>query len=209
MPGRLPIAILVALAACCWLLVLVILGTTADIGFFKPFAVVVGFLSLGLAAFDRWGWRWPGIRRITGRPIVEGTYRGEIRTEWASPASGEPPEPVAAALVIRQTFTAMTVTVFTAESTSESLTASLDEAADGRFSVVGLYRNEPRLSVQDRSRVHHGGLRLQVAGAAKDRLQGSYWTDRRSQGELELHWVSEKRASDFVEAEGMTAETAS
>ncbi|MBL8725277.1 MAG: hypothetical protein JNK49_14610 [Planctomycetes bacterium] len=202
MPGRLPISILVGLAACTWVLVLVVAGGEVDWWFARPFSFVVGVISVVLACFDRWVWRWPGLRAAVRRPDLGGTYWGVIRSEWVNHETGLKPTPISAAVVIRQTYTALTVTVFTADSFSSTIAAELSEEPDGRFSVAGLYRNEPRLSVQDGSRIHYGGLRLYLAGP-DTRLHGSYWTDRDTKGEMEFTRVSAKRAADYVEARGL------
>lgn len=207
MPGRLPLSILVGLAACTWALVLVVTGSNLGWEFAKPFSLVVGVVSGALAGFDRWLWRWPGIRTAVGRPDLEGTYWGVIRSEWVNPDTGQKPAPIPAAIVIKQTYTCITVTLCTAESTSSTIAATLDEGPDGRFAVAGLYRNEPRLSVQERSRMHHGGVRLHLAGP-DTRLHGSYWTDRDSKGEMEFTRVSAKRAADFAEAKGLAEQGA-
>lgn len=203
MPGRLPISILVGLAACTWALVLVVAGSDVGWEFAKPFSLVVGVISGALAGFDRWVWRWPGVRGVVGRPDLEGTYWGVIRSEWVNPETGQKHTPIPAAVVIRQSYTAITVTLFTADSSSSTIAAALDELPDGRFAVAGLYRSEPRLSVQGRSRMHHGGLRLHLAGP-DTRLHGSYWTDRGTQGEMEFSRVSQKRSADFTEASGLS-----
>jgi hypothetical protein len=207
-PGRFPITILVGLAACTWVLVLIVEGSKVGWDFAKPFSLVVGVISVALAAFDRavWQavWHWPGVRKMVGRPNVEGTYWGAVRTEWVDPTTGQKPPPTQAALVIRQSYTALTLTLFTDESASSTIAASVHQEADGRFLVASLYRNEPRLSVQERSRMHHGAVRLHLAGP-DSRLHGSYWTDRSTHGEMEFSRISPKRASDFTEAKGMTA----
>ncbi len=205
MPGRLPIAILVGLAACTWALVLVVAGSEVGWEFAKPFSLVVGVISGALAGFDRWVWRWPGIRAAVGRPDLEGTYLGEVRSEWVNPESGAKPAPIPAALVIKQAYTALTVTLFTCENESVTLAASLECAADGRHAVVWMYRAEPRLAVRDRNSMHHGAARLNVAGAG--RLNGSYWTDRKTQGEMEFSRVSTTRAADFTEAHALAQST--
>ena len=201
MPGRLPISILVGLAACTWALVLVVAGSEIGWGFAKPFSVVVGVISVALAGFDRWLWRWPLVRSVVGRPDLQGTYWGVIRSEWLNPDGGQKPEPIPAAVVIRQTYTTTTLTLFTAESSSTTIAAALYEGPDGRFAVAGLYRNEPRLPLQKQSRMHHGGIRLHLAGTGTDtRLDGNYWTDRSTHGEMDLVRISRLRASDFTEA---------
>lgn len=201
MSTKLPVKIVVGLAACTWALVLFVQGAPVNPAFFRPMSIVVGLVSTTLAVFDRWGWRWPVLRRLVGQPDLEGTWIGEIRSAWVNPLTGLQIGPIRAALVIRQTFTTLTVTLYTKESQSVTTAASLLEEPDGRFAVTGIYRNDPRLSVQGRSRPHFGGLRLQAVGTGEDRLVGSYWTDRCTSGEMEFRFVERARARDFEAAE--------
>ncbi len=207
MPGRLHISILVGLVACTWAVVLVVAGSEIGWEFAKPFSLVVGFISGVLACFDRWLWRWPLVRVVAGRPDLEGTYWGRIRSEWVDPATGQEVVPISAALVIRQSYFNIIATVFTEESASTTIAAALDRASDDRFTLSVVYRNEPRLSLQDHSRIHHGGVRLQLAGP-NIRLHGSYWTDRNTKGEMEFTHVSRNRATDFEEGKAIAGQGA-
>ena len=203
MPGRLPLSILIGLAACTWALVLFILGSDVDATFFKPFSVVIGVIAGALAAFDRWVWSWPLVRSVHGRPHLGGTYVGEIRSDWTNPETGEQPPPIPAAIVIAQTFTGLSVALCTAESASTTVAAALVGTSDDRQLVAGIYRNEPRLSIQARSRVHYGGLKLNVGGQSGERLHGSYWTDRGTSGELDFTFLARVRAKDFESASAL------
>jgi SMODS-associating 2TM, beta-strand rich effector domain len=201
MTGQAHISALVWVAACTWAIALLINGTDVSWEYAKPFSVVVSVVSGVIVLFDRWLWRLPFVNSLVGRPKLEGTYWGELRSEWTD-ATGQRVAPIPIAMVVRQTHTTLTLTLFTPESSSTTLAAAIELAPDGRYSVVGVYRNEPKLSIQDRSRVHHGGLRLQVIESPAQ-LVGSYWTDRRTQGEIELARVSTGRAASYSAARDM------
>jgi SMODS-associating 2TM, beta-strand rich effector domain len=62
----------------------------------------------------------------------------------------------------------------------------LDRTGDGVYGLYSIYRNTPRLSVRHRSPIHHGALMLDISGEPASQLEGFYWTDRRTMGELEL-----------------------
>jgi hypothetical protein len=47
-----------------------------------------------------------------------------------------------------------------------------------------MYLNKPQMSVEHRSRIHHGSTSLELVGRPVSKLMGSYWTDRDSKGEL-------------------------
>jgi len=53
--------------------------------------------------------------------------------------------------------------------------------------VSGVYRNEPRFLVRDRSAIHYGAVWLKVVERPSKEIVGHYWTDRETGGEIELH----------------------
>jgi len=57
---------------------------------------------------------------------------------------------------------------------------------DGVFVLESTYLNEPKLPKQDKSHMHYGAMRLNVARAKQLTLSGVYWTQRGSVGELSL-----------------------
>lgn len=204
MTARLPRTMLVGVMLCTWVLVAGICRL-AEPSALIPVFIGVGVVSTLLAAFDRGVWRWPVVRAFVRRPDVEGTWIGEIHSEWRDPRTGEQVPPIPAALVVRQTYCDIVVSQFTAASSSVTISAAMTEDSDGRWLVVGLYRNEPRLPHQDFSRIHHGGLRMHLAVGAPQRLQGVYWTDRGNRGELEFRFVTATRAHDFTAAQELAA----
>lgn len=133
------------------------------------------------------------------RPRLEGTWWGELRSNYADP-SGKPLGPIPVALVIRQSSTSLSVSLHSRESSSSTLVAELIVDDDGRTVLVGIYRNEPRLPRQDTSRMHHGSIKLLVVEGPESRLRGTYWTDRSTSGEMELRLVARRRVLDFVTA---------
>src|SRR5687767_5494889 len=59
-------------------------------------------------------------------------------------------------------------------------------ADNGNKSLVYSYMSTPRLTVRDRSSMHHGTALLEIRNTPTKELCGEYWTDRRSTGEIEL-----------------------
>lgn len=88
----------------------------------------------------------------------------------------------------------------TAESTSELVAERILVAADGVSQTVGVYVNQPKLSVRERSAIHYGALLLDVHGDPPTSLEGSYWTDRDSRGTMHLTDRRRKVFSSYEEA---------
>src|SRR4051794_39187360 len=72
-----------------------------------PAVTVAGLLLL---AFNRWIWHFPGIRKLHGRPVLRGTWHGELASQWMDPETSRrvPPDPDVF-LVVRQTFWTVSV----------------------------------------------------------------------------------------------------
>jgi len=99
---------------------------------------------------------------------------------------------------VRQTFWNVSVILITNESKSCSTTATIEDDGCGQYQLVAQYRNTPRASVRDRSEVHYGSLKLDIAGEPVSRLDGYYWTDRKTRGELAFDRRAIKEAVDSI-----------
>jgi hypothetical protein len=150
-----------------------------------PVGPAVSVAVFGLAAFNRWVWHFPIIRKLHGRPVLRGTWHGELASQWINPETGEgiPPDPDVF-LVVRQSFWTVSVRLITKESKSISLSADLRDTGDGVYELAYLYSNEPRLSVQHRSKPHRGAAMVATPIDRTAGLEGMYFTPRPSQGEM-------------------------
>jgi len=201
MPTRSQFQVVVAIAAAVWAVLLLLQGVALKASYLKPYSLAVGAVILSFMAFDRWLWRWKIIARFAHRPVLRGTWRGRL-TFWVNPSTGKQLESIEAFLVIRQSYSTISTSLITAESVSMSLVGSLDAPREGVATVTLTYRNTPRLLIQDRSRIHHGALMLEIHGSPPVRLAGRYWTDRDTKGELAFDGRSSKLHTDFKGAAG-------
>lgn len=206
MLSRLHLSTILVLAAALWGGLLLVEGVTVNGAWLRPFSTVIGVLLLLLAAFDLWAWR---LRVLHGwfvpRPDLRGTWRVELQSNWRNPATDSATDsgvgPIVAYLVVRQTFSALSVRMLTAESASELVAAEINKASDGTYRLAAVYRNEPKLSVRDRSPIHYGALVLDVQGDPVKSLAGYYWTDRNSRGELRTLARTVSPAGSFQDAQ--------
>jgi hypothetical protein len=185
MPAK---AVLYVVAA----LVVLVLGLTAFRGapdtpaeWLAPIGPAVAVAPAGLVAFDRWLWRWPGICKLHARPVLHGTWHGTLASDWVNPETGEgiPPDDDVF-LVVRQRFWQVGVRLLTKESRSSSTVAAFKTDCDGVHQLYYVYANTPRPEVRYRSELHLGTV---VLGAPRDLsqgLEGHYFTDRKTGGEM-------------------------
>lgn len=185
----------VALHTVAVLVVLTLVGVTAVRGapdtvseWMAPIAPAVAVAWAGLWLFDRYAWRWPGVRSMVGRPVLDGTWHGELASDWVNPRTGAgvPPDPEVF-LVVRQRYWSVTVRMLTKESASASLRADLTKYEDGVHQLVYLYGNTPRQQFRHRSGVHYGGAVLTAPKDHQHGIEGHYFTDRKTCGDMRFH----------------------
>lgn len=153
-----------------------------------PVGPAVAVASGLLWVFDRFAWRWPGLRKLVGRPILHGTWHGELASRWVNPTTGQRVPPVPDVfLVVRQRFWHVTARLLTRESSSTSVLAEFKRADDGVCQLIYLYINTPRPGVRDHSAMHSGAVFLSAPKNRDDGLEGEYFTGRRTTGELHFH----------------------
>jgi hypothetical protein len=204
-PSRIFIQALVFIVAGVYLASYLIRGLpTTEL--FAPVGAAGSVASFAVLAFDQFLWRIPKVgRRLSKRPDIRGTWRGRLASNWVNPDTGQGVDPDPEVyLVVRQTFWSVTGNLITKESKSCSTTATIEDDGCGQFQFVAQYRNTPRASVRERSEVHHGSFKLDISGEPVDRLEGYYWTDRKTMGELEFARRSKRTVESYQHARDLS-----
>ncbi len=201
MASRIHVTTLVLVAAAIWALLLVFQGVAVTPEFFTPLGVVVGVLVLLLTAFETFLWRLPWLHPwFVSVPNIRGTWRGSLVSISTDSTTGQRPPAIETYVSIHQTFSSIQIRLMTNESSSSLLSGSIAGTPDGNYEISGVYRNTPRIGVRDRSPVHHGAILLGVIGSPPSALNGEYWTNRGTKGELRLESRIAKLSHDFDEA---------
>jgi len=191
---RKTIQIIVAIVAAVWLIFALLEGQPLLPTPLKLYSVGVTAATFAFLAYERYLWKWPLVRRFTGLPNLDGTWRGTLVSSYLR--DGQPIPPIPTVLRIKQTAASISVTLMTAESSSISEQAKLIREADGRWRLSWLYANTPRQSVRHRSERHQGACYLYIGSSSADGLRGEYFTDRLTLGELHMtEWSSHKHDS--------------
>jgi len=203
MISRSHLSTLVYIAFALWAVILTLRGVSLPTQWRDPLPwVITGLLGV-VWCFDQWLWRLPLVRAWFGSPPnLRGTWKATLRSNWVDP-SGQRIAPIEAYAVIRQTYSSLFMRLLTKESSSESLAAAFDHASDGGWSLVTVYRNTPGPFVVHRSRPHFGGVILSGRGRRPTTLQGQYWTDRDTRGELHMTSRNRRLLNDFASASGV------
>jgi hypothetical protein len=203
-PSRILIQAIVLVVAGVYLVVFLVRGLpTAEL--FAPVGAASSVASLFVLGFDHYFWRLPMFgRKLSRRPDLRGTWRGRLASGWENPEIGKQIDPDPEVyLVIRQTFWNVTAHLITKESKSCSTTAAIESDGCGHYQLVAQYRNTPRASARDRSDVHYGSFKLDIAGEPVGQLEGFYWTDRKTRGDLDFDRRSKRLVETFANAQAL------
>lgn len=202
---RIQLFIILLIAVIIYGLLLLIDGVPVSLSWLRHLSIVTAVLMLVLYGFDKWLWRRPFVQRwalswFIKRPDISGTWRATIISTWIDRSTGEVIAPVEGYMVIRQTFSFLSLRLMTSESAAEFLVTEIILSSDNTFQLTGVYRNEPKLSVRHRSSIHRGSILLRLIGTPVTALKGDYWTDQNTSGELELSDRNEELYDDFETA---------
>lgn len=159
--------------------------------------VVTIFVVLSVI-FTKWLWRLPIFRGwLVQVPYIQGTWAGDLQSTWVNPKTGQGIPPLKMILVVRQTFSTMSCTLFTKESESFSRAAQIAfEKESGLVTVSYNYTNRSKADIRHRSPIHDGAAHLRVVTLPHRMLEGEYWTGRCTTGTMKLEFRSE----DLLEA---------
>lgn len=135
--------------------------------------------------FVNWGWKckifYPWLVPF---PNLSGKWNGHLKSNWKNKSL----EPVPTSVDIKQTFFNIQIKIKTGESKSHSIAASFDiDKERGMQRLIYSYLNTPKSSVRDRSEIHFGTTLLEFDGFKVSEMEGEYWTDRETTGEITLN----------------------
>jgi len=140
--------------------------------------------------FIKWAWKFKIFYPwLVPTPNLSGDWKGFLKSNWENGKL----EPIPTEVKISQSFLHIQVQIKTGESRSYSVNASFNiDEERGYQQLFYSYLNTPKSGVRDRSEIHYGTTLLSFKGFNIDSLDGEYWTDRETTGEIELIKVKEQ-----------------
>lgn len=162
-----------------------------------PSVATVDLIALSL--FIKWGWRWKIFRGwLVPFPDLNGTWQGYIRSNWTDKETGKKPPSIPAILSIRQTFGKISCVLRTAEMVSHSYVEGFTLDRDKQIrQLTYSYTSRPKVSVKERSTFHEGTIVFDLIDMPVSKLEGRYWTDRETTGEITLTYREKKELEEI------------
>lgn len=170
-----------------------------DFLFAKAIVSVSSVVIFGMLAFDRWLWRMRPFRWLHSRPVLYGTWKIELRTTHEPRAN----ETIEAYLVIRQMYSSIGVDGIFEISHSHCLSANL-VSVDGRCTLNYIFRSDAQTRHREGNPPSRGASSLRVARQPRLHLEGDYWMERGTCGEITSIGHTSRLYDTFAAARGAT-----
>ena len=159
-----------------------------SIDFHKAITHVSTTISINIIIwmlFIAWAWKWKIFYPwLVPFPNLSGDWAGTIKSNWKEKEL----EPIPIEVSITQNFFNIQVRIKTKESRSYSIGASFDIDNERGFQqLFYTYLNTPKAGVRERSEIHYGSTILNFDGFKVTKMDGEYWTDRETTGEITLN----------------------
>ena len=144
--------------------------------------------------FAKWGWRWRIFRGwLVPFPDLSGTWPGAIRSDWRDIQTHTKRLGIPTILSIKQTFGKISCVLRTTEMVSHSYVEGFVIDRERQLKKLTFsYTSRPKPSVRERSSPHDGTIVFDLIGKPVSKLEGQYWTGRKTTGEITLTFRGKK-----------------
>lgn len=172
------------------------LNTIDVVTFFKGVSFSLPIVAVFWAFYFRYGWKWCLFDQLFYRPNLNGTWSGELTSDWKD-GLGKPVPPKQFFIVIRQSFLRIHFTTLTKNfvglSYAETFTLKKET---GLKNLVYLYRKETSQSNDEDLREGATELRLIISEDYR-KLEGKFWSNTKTQGTISVRFLTEKHFDSF------------
>lgn len=195
------ILIRVSILLACILAFLYLLTNNLEIDFinsFKAFSASATLIIIFWGLYFEWGWKLPVLKKIFYRPNLNGTWSGELISDWKD-KEGNKVEPIKFFIVIRQNFLRINFTTFTANYIGKSYSEKLMlDKERGIKNVAYLYRKE---TSQISESNNEGASELRLIESNTLKMKGKYWSNIKTNGEIEVSFLVRKHYDSYEDIE--------
>jgi hypothetical protein len=160
----------------------------------KQLPTALSVMCLFALGFVKWFWKMPFLPQwLVQIPNLNGTWIGQLHSTWVHPETKERIGPIQIALVIDQTFLRCTCTLFTKESSSTSYESGFVIGDDNSRRLSFSYTNSAKVAHRERSGTHNGTALLRIVNRPYRALEGEYWTNRNTTGDISLRFETKEK----------------
>ena len=200
--SRIQLTALVFALAVVWAVLAAMRGVALSFNMALPLISVAGLGFALIQLFDKYVWRWQWLHPwFVPQPVIEGTWQGLLVSDYIDQKTGERIPPIRAYFRVKQTFSTIHMRLMTKESSSDLLSGKVYCNPDETFAVTGVYLNTPNADVRHRSEIHYGAIYMTIQGDLGVRMEGNYWTGRKTTGTMSFDRRMAHLCSTFAEAE--------
>jgi len=188
--------VLVTLSALSWIAIAKIneIDLSVAASFFSLIPKVVTIDVIFIFLFTKWGWKIPIFRNwLVPFPNLSGTWTGLIYSSWNNPDTDDRPDPIPVMLTIKQSFFHISCRMTTSEMESQSYIEGFQISEERQVKKLAYtYTSKPRILLNNRSVPHDGSIIFSILESPERKLHGSYWTERKTVGEIKLEFKSKR-----------------
>lgn len=151
-------------------------------GIISAVSTSISITTIIVVLFVSYAWKWKIFKGwMVPFPNLNGRWDGFIKYNYDGKESSRKIE-----VIIKQTFTSIIVILESKESHSKNFCGSfnIDNKREER-QLIYSYFNEPEAKYRNRSPLHYGTTKLDIADDNKS-MKGEYWTNRGSAGSISL-----------------------
>lgn len=185
--NRLQITIFIAFTVIVWSLYLYASGTEVTFQHLSPFAFTISVMTILTIWFDKSLWKNKLLHTwLVNKPNLEGEWVGQLQSSWKDEHGNTIP-PIQTTITIKQRYSKLSLNLKTGESSSFLVASEIEALEDGTYKIYGMYQNTPSIHLRGtRSQIHYGSIMLNYDPNEPKSLSGHYWTDRNTNGSIEL-----------------------
>lgn len=154
-------------------------GGSVSLNLAKAVASASSVVILALLAFDRILWRLPGFRRLHNRPVLHGTWKTELRTNYEARKE----ETITCYLVVDQTFSQLCARMLFDRSRSSSMSGDIVRE-NGRCVLYYVFRSDKNALEPASNPPSRGAADLTIASKPSLHLEGDYWMEVGTRGTM-------------------------
>jgi hypothetical protein len=189
MKNSLSIKIVAGIAISTFITLLIIPDEISRKSIFSAATGAVGYTSLLAIFFAKWAWKWKilsSLGRIHKVPVLEGIWEGTFESVGNEKTPDDRKNGKVIVEISQPSISSVKVVLQTDETESRSLGEQIIHSNDGTTQLLYTYLSEPKTTVRARSAISYGSAKLRYYNKENCRLEGSYWTDQQTIGNLNL-----------------------